>query len=542
MNSSWYLGKNVANAQTQYNITGATSYTLRSHQLKLGADYRRIATLNSPRAYDLFYYFVGTAGALFGRTSQTTIGAQETIAVFFDNLSLFAQDIWKATPRVTLTYGVRWEVNPAPSGSKPLYTFEGYENPRQIRLARAGTPLYETTHGNFAPRLGVAYLLDTAPGRETTLRASFGLFYDLGAGIISQAAAGFPYFRQRNFLDGTFFPLPEEAARPPEFSLKPPGHSIYAAERGLRLPVTYQWSLGLEQALGRSNAVSLAYVAAAGRRLLRQEYFVNPNDDFIYAYLLRNRAFSDFHSLQAQFQRRLARGVQALVSYTWGKSLDNASNDSASHVIALQLDPRNDRGPSEFDIRHTLSAAFTWNLPSPDGRLRPMLRDWSVDGVVAARTATPVDVTFYRDLGFGLYNFRPDIVPGLPLYLDDRNAGGGRKFNLDAFEIQGGVPGRQGTLGRNVLRGFPLRQLNLSVRREFPLIERARLQFRGEMFNIFNTPAFADPSGSLFSPQFGYSTRMLGRSLGRGGVNGGLNPLYQVGGPRSVQLALRIAF
>jgi hypothetical protein len=259
---------------------------------------------------------------------------------------------------------------------------------------------------------------------------------------------------------------------------------------------------------------------------------VNPNDDFIYAYLLTNRAFSDFHSMQAQFQRRLSPGVQALVSYTWAKSLDNASMDSASHLIAMQLDPRGDRGPSDFDIRHTLSAAVSWEMP------------WrfALDGVYLARTATPLDVMFARDLGFGLYNFRPDVGPGAPLYVDDPNSGGGRRYNFDAFEIQGGFPGRQGTLGRNVLRGFGLQQWNVTVRREYPFGEHARLQLRTEVFNALNHPSFADPVGSLFSPQFGYSTRMLGRSLGRGGVNGGLNPLYQIGGPRSVQLAVRVVF
>ena len=84
--------------------------------------------------------------------------------------------------------------------------------------------------------------------------------------------------------------------------------------------------------------------------------------------------------------------------------------------------------------------------------------------------------------------------------------------------------------------------MNLSIRREFPVIEKARLQFRAEMFNILNHPNFADPSGAMSSTSFGYSTQMLSRDLGQGGVNGGLNPLYQVGGPRSIQLALRIVF
>jgi hypothetical protein len=120
--------------------------------------------------------------------------------------------------------------------------------------------------------------------------------------------------------------------------------------------------------------------------------------------------------------------------------------------------------------------------------------------------------------------------------------GGGWRFNPAAFSIQQDYPGRQGTLGRNVLRGFPLSQLNLTARREFRIYESLKLQFRAEMFDILNHPSFADPTGSLYSPQYGVSTQMLVASLGRGGANGGLNTLYQVSGPRSIQLALRMVF
>jgi hypothetical protein len=540
INSSFYLGKNVQNAQQQYNAVDAVSFTTGTHQIKFGVDYRRIATLNSPRAYDLFAYFSG-AGPIGGHTSVTTIDAQEDITVYFSNISAFAQDTWKATPRLTLTYGVRWEFNPAPRGSKPFYTFTADDDPKTIAPAPEGTPLYQSTWKNFAPRLGAAYLLDSRAGRETTLRGGFGMFYDLGSGIISQAASGWPYYRTESFLNGTFFPLPDSQAAAPPFSLDPPYNSIYGAERGLTLPVTYQWNLTLERSLGRSNALSLGYVAAAGRNLLQQEYWVNPNANITYAYLLRNDAFSNFHSLQAQFQRRLSHDLQALVSYTYGKSLDNDSNDSSSHLIAAAINPQQDYGPSDFDIRQTLSAAFSYTLPKPEF-LKPVTRDWALDGVFIARTATPVDVNYSADIGYGVYTWRPDVVAGEPLYLADPNVAGGRRFNPDAFELPDTYPGRQGNLGRNVLRGFPIEQLNFTVRREFPLYERARLQFRAEMFNVLNHPSFADPSGALQSTQFGYSTQMLSQGLGRGGVNAGLNPLYQIGGPRSIQLALRVAF
>jgi hypothetical protein len=145
-------------------------------------------------------------------------------------------------------------------------------------------------------------------------------------------------------------------------------------------------------------------------------------------------------------------------------------------------------------------------------------------------------------VGFGLTSLRPDLVYGMPLYIANPNVPGGREFNFNAFAIPDSYPGRQGTFGRNELRGFPLSQLNLTLRREFALHENWKMQFRAEMFNATNHPAFGDPTGSLFSPQFGISTQSLSPSLGRGGVNGGLNPLYQIGGARSIQLALRLTF
>ncbi|MET0623346.1 MAG: TonB-dependent receptor, partial [Pyrinomonadaceae bacterium] len=156
-------------------------------------------------------------------------------------------------------------------------------------------------------------------------------------------------------------------------------------------------------------------------------------------------------------------------------------------------------------------------------------------------TATPVNViqttgVFIGDL---VEARRPDLVGGVRLYVEDPLAPGGRRLNPPAFSA---ASGRQGTLGRNALRGFGLSQLDLAVGRQFALSERTRLQLRAEVFNVSNHPNFGDPVGDLQSRLFGLSTQTLARSLGTGGINGGLSPLYQVGGPRSVQLALRLGF
>jgi hypothetical protein len=134
---------------------------------------------------------------------------------------------------------------------------------------------------------------------------------------------------------------------------------------------------------------------------------------------------------------------------------------------------------------------------------------------------------------------RPDLVEGVPLYIEDSSVAGGRRINRDAFIIPAG---RQGALRRNALRGFNFSQLDVAFRRQINLGERVNLQLRAEFFNVLNHPNFGDPVSDLNSNLFGQSIQMMGRSLGIGGVNGGLSPLYQIGGPRSIQLALKLQF
>jgi hypothetical protein len=303
-----------------------------------------------------------------------------------------------------------------------------------------------------------------------------------------------------------------------------------------------QWNVGFEQSLGSKRSLSASYVGAVGRRLLRLEMLVNPNPDFAQVFITRNKATSSYHALQLQFQRRLSRSLQSHLAYSWSHSIDNASNDSFPNPPSAIFDPRLDRASSDFDVRHSFAGAITYTIPTtPFGAFgKRLLRDWSVDGIVTARTAAPVDIFFPRDLGFGPFNFRPDLVPGIPHYLTDSSLPGGRAINRAAFVVP--QMSIQGNLGRNALRGFPLRQMDLALRRRFALTERMNLQFRMEIFNVFNRANFADPIGDLNSSLFGVSTAMFGKSLGSNVGSVGLNSIYQVGGPRTMQMSLKFQF
>lgn len=554
--TSWSIGPFQADTQRQVNLVDTLSIVSGAHQLKFGVDYRRLSPIFDRVNYTQQVFFDNLSAILASRASSAFVTAFDGPRIpIFDNLSIFGQDTWRIAPRLTLTYGMRWELNPPPkdaNGNDPL-TVTGFDNLATLALAPAGTPLYKTSFGNFAPRVGVAYQLSQRPGRETMLRGGFGLFYDLGSGPAASAfGVSFPYRRLKPVpgSNGIPFPLDNVSAAPLPFSLAPP----YSALSGIidpnfNLPLTYQWNVAVEQSLGANQTISASYVAAIGRRLPRQESIprVNLNPNFASILLTRSDATSDYHGLQMQYQRRLSRGLQTLASYTWSHSIDDVSSDSETETFISGSSATQRRGPSDFDVRHAFNAAVTYNIPAPfeSGFANALTRNFSVDTIFTARTATPVNV---RVVNFR--SLRPDLVSGVPLYIEDSSFPGGRRINRAAFVAPPTIPGgifRQGNLGRNALRGFGVWQMDFVVRRQFNLTERVNLQLRAEAFNIFNHPNFGDFGGpentnALNSPRFGESTVMLGRSLGGGGVAGGFNPLYQVGGPRSMQFALKIGF
>jgi hypothetical protein len=290
----------------------------------------------------------------------------------------------------------------------------------------------------------------------------------------------------------------------------------------------------------------LTYIGALGRELLRATALLNLNPDFSFVNLTNNTATSDYQALQVKFQRRLSHGLQALASYTFSHSIDNASTDAFADYLNTPGTigrPEIDRGNSDFDIRHGFTAGLTYAIPSPGWNkvARAALGDWSVDSFVLARSAPPVDLmgalTFAG--GIDLYP-RPNVVPNVPLELYGPQYPGGKIFNSAAFTEP--TAGQQGDFGRNVLRGFGATQFDVGLQRQFHITENVGLRFRAEFFNIFNHPNFGNPNNDLTSPLFGHSTQMLASSLGSGGANGGFNPLYQIGGPRSIQLALKLQF
>ncbi len=577
-NGSLFVGANVRNVQRQINIVDSVSMQRGSHSLKFGVDFRRLSPVFDPGAYFQDASFLDMPSAEAGNLFFSITESARGTTLLFHNLGTFAQDTWRVLPRLALTYGVRWDIDFAPSSinGPALNAVTGFNlsDLTNLALAPPGTPPYKTTYGNVAPRIGLAYQLNQNQSWQTVFRGGFGVFYDLASSEAGNALNGSYPFGALGFNFGGSFPLTPSAAAPPPITasnLASQG-TLYAFNPLLELPYALQWNAALEQGLGVQQTVTISYVGASGRRLLQTAIIPSPNASFANADLVSNTATSDYHALQIQFQRRLTHGLQVLASYAWSHSIDDGSAGSygnAANFAVPGLNANENRGPSDFDVRNAFSIGLTYDLPTPKSNeyLRAVVGKWSTENVIQAHSAVPVNVYYsqFNELLHASTLIRPDLT-GAPLYLFGAQCGqfyalpagvscpGGKGFNPNAFmspplDPQTQLPTRQGNLGRNGLRGFGLAQWDFAIHRDFPIRESLKLQFRAEMFNVLNHPNFGPPVGDLGSPaarnpQFGLSNQLLGQSLsgGTGQGAGAFSPLYQVGAPRSIQFALKLAF
>jgi len=554
---TYYDGDYGVNEQRQINFIDNLSVLEKSHQLKFGVDYRWLSVFSTPFGYNQLLDFLGVqcssppcpGYAVSGKSAVAAIFAYQSDTLIAKNLSLYVQDTWRITPRLTMTYGLRWDLNPPLKGkdlANQPFTVTGLDNPATIGLAPRGTPLYQTTYHNVAPRVGLAYQMVDKLKWRTVLRGGFGIFYDLGYGSLGGASYSFP-FEALKVIPGASLPLSPANAAPPQFTTGVPVNgTMDVAEPNLKLPRTYEWNIAVEQSLGNRQLLSLTYVGSAGHDLLRVTPLLNPNPNFPFIDVTSNTASSNYQGLQVKFERRLSQGLQLLSSYTWSHSIDNASTDAyATYLNTPNFigSPSIDRASSDFDIGHAFTSGLTYSLPTPGSNQlgRSVLGGWSVDSFAFARSATPVDVVaglVYTD-GVALHP-RPNVKPGVPIVLYSSSYPGGKIFNSAAFSAP--PIGQQGGFGRNVLRGFGAWQADVAIQRQFALTDKVGLRFRAELFNLFNHANFGPPDNVLTDALFGRSTQTLAGSLGSGGANGGVSPLYQIGGPRSIQLALKLVF
>jgi hypothetical protein len=506
------------------------------HDLRIGADYILLipSTLLGGTSV-VAAVSTGVEQLLHGDPLGLTYSDGKPI-IYRENISIgsaFAQDTFRISDRLSVLYGVRWDLAfPASTAASSAYLSEVgvWGGPGTPVTASSAVPAalnlrrWPMNYKDLAPRLGLAFRL---PALGLVFRAGGGIFHETALGSLVNPVNLSP-LNSWQFVPGNGRTATTAA-------------SFYsgAVPPPLTLPTVWQWRASLEHSIGGHSTASLAYAGAAGTRLLRLEGTVDPVSGILQQSFFSSDGWSRYAALEAQLRGNLTSSLSSLISYTWGHSIDNGSQVSAVYLKEPGDSAPLDRGSSDFDVRQNFNAALNYRVPAVfNGRGQSWCRNWALSSSLAARSGFPFDVTTEdRSIGLGFANTgRPDLAAGQPLWI--RGSG---LLNPNAFQAP--APGAaNGTLGRNVLNGPGLFQVDASLRRQFRLFEGASLEASVSAFNLFNRASFSNPEGYLGSPLFGQPLSMQSLMMGSGSPTNGLAPIFQAGGPRTVEIGFKISF
>ncbi len=534
---------------TSFSYANNTAYILGPHTLRFGGEFRRI-WVNVAES-DVIDYRWRTSGAATGApatylanlinnrvragdftilTEQPMLGARR----FF--LLPYLQDDIKARPNLTINAGIRYE----------YYSVGKEANGRGLVFDIAcggfcppGTDWYEADRNNFAPRFGAAWGLF---GGKTVIRGGYGLFYSPGQNDDINAAIDNVRTRATS---NAIVAFPFTPATLPFLPASPRG-----LQRDRRDTYAQNYSLAVVQELPGKLVLSVGYNGNQGRNLFNRGTLNLPTNNiaggprplanFGDVDTKENRGSSRFDALQVSLNRRASNGFTMGVQYMYSHGLSDFAGSGESGNPQNFLDFRSERASTDFDIRHTVTVNYLYELPFGKGRrflnsggiTNVLLGGWNLSGITVGRTGRPLTITFSGNPpnGDSFAPQRPNLVPGVSLYNRDRAIGsiqGVSWLNPAAFSIP--VAGQFGNAGRNIARGPGLFQVDLSLQKIFTIRERHRVEFRFEAFNLFNRAQFDNPDTILTNATFGVIQSPLSRDIGTGTA-------------RSLQFAFRYQF
>ena len=559
--------------QNSYDFSGSMTWVHGRHQLKFGGGYQYdqinvtqgIAT-NGFFVFSTFPISNSFASFLFGQPVFFLQGGGDfTRGLRGHAFNLYMQDTWRVTSRLTINYGLRYEV---PSPYTEVHNRQNLWIPGQqstvfptapaglLYSGDKGVPrgLIPTEWNGFAPRVGLAWDV-TGQGRWLVTSA-YGIFYDpyyTGQGGPLQTPISAPPYLQTPQISVPNFADPYNGQNPFNGSFAQP-MTLLTLNPNLRLPYAQDWNLNVQRAFGNDWLLEVGYIGTKGTKLPR---FIEANPAvYIPGASTQNNADqrrlfsgctitgtapctyssvgeiagianSTYNAMQASLHKRFSHGLSMLASYTFSKTLDDASTfnitGSASQSVAGEndlaqnpFDVRAEHGRSMFDARHRFVVSYQWNLPwfnHPQNWYGRVLGNWQVNGITTLMSNTPF--TVYDSSNPSLQGSAPEIsgfFSSRPNIVGNPNAGAcplsGAAvrtpqcwFNTGAF--QQAQTGQFGNVGRNTLNGPAFQQWDFSALKTIPIHESMNLQFRAEFFNIFNNVNFRLPDNDISSPNFG---------------------------------------
>ena len=550
-----------------YSLADAFSLKKGRHTLKFGFDLERLQensnyeseTFGFYEFQDMFtfandgpYY---TEAAVNPTTGQFTGSPRHFRQTWW---GAFAQDNWRVNRNLSVNLGLRYDVFGSPSETNGilanLILGSGTTLAQRVATATVGrvSQLFKTDYSNVAPRVGFAY--DPFGTGNTVIHGGFSIAYQppysnlyTNASRFDPPDTAFPFVFPLYYGGTISYGIPAVASPGFETGLSPAGGipgvriSVSGVQQNLKTAYTEQWFFGVQHRLFGQYAFTMDYVGTGGRDLYIRDDInrftgdrtslavgaVRFNPNFGGTTYVKNGPGSNYNGLNVQLQRQMRNGYSFAVNYTWSKALDYVSDPGlgdfsnvGTPLYTGTMDEQNlrlDYGPSDFDVRHKLSAYGTWILPNHFSNpfLRSAVGGWQFNGIVTLQSGRPFSVICTNVVtcdynGDGVGYDRPNI----PAF-GNTLTGLSRSDYINGIFTPADFPnpnagtslGKDGTLGRNTFRGPGYANVDASLFKTFTLPHETKLEFRAEAFNLFNRVNLYLPNANLSQTlNFGKST------------------------------------
>lgn len=539
-----FRSREVLNADT---LTGEFYFS--QNQTSNCAGISSGCAVNANTGFDVASFLLG-----YARRKARTFMTEDTIMERRPEWSVYLQDDFRVTPKLTLNMGLRWDMfvpwvedddrqsNFDPSTGQMVVASED----AVINGVHVGRYLQTYAKDDFGPRFGFAY--DLSGTGRTLIRGGFGVFWNWGVGGTSSSKTTNQPFLQTTDLiansGGTTLPLSTGFPPPPpvDASIPPGGSTRSSFDINYRDQYSMNWNINLQKQLGRDYMVELAYVGTRGRQLTSKTDLNQARNvvgvtsaDVNRPYIRQSPALRtvstaqsegelDYHAFLFKGVKRFSNGFSALVAYTFGKAIDLVSNNDGP-IFTNIFDPGYDRGPADYDVSHTLVASFIYELPFAR---KHMLGGWQVNGIGYYRSGLALTISQSGNMAStGITNNRPNLVDGKTGKAADPTID--QWFDPTAFS-RTEPTGTFGNIGRNTLRGPEIFNVDLSLVKNTK-IGPVDTEFRIEAFNVFNHPQFGPPARTFGNADFGRITASASPSCQTCGTS-----------ERQIQFGLKVRF
>jgi hypothetical protein len=513
---------------TSYVFADTLSHTSGRHAVRLGGEYRHFINDNFAEGTGSFNFpsvsafLAGTANAF-----NITLGERRNV-IDQRAASLFVQDRIAAGSRLSLELGLRYEWHVSPTERDNRFVVFDLHTASLLQVGVDVDEIYQQNNRNFEPRLGIVW--DIAGDGRTVARAAYAWAADEpGTTAVRDTAANPPHAT----------PLTAAGSIPISRAIdttRAAGLSPATVDPEFRNALVQSWNVNIQRELVADVAALVGYFGSRGTNLRISRNINQPiagprpftSLSLVSPILpgaplgniteVTSRGFSSYHALVMSATKRLSRGLQFAASYTWSKSLDTNSLNSSGFALQDSYDISNQYGLSDFDARHRFVLSATYVLPLIG---HPLLRGWQLAAIVQSQSGNPVNIVTSNSSLNGVPNtVRPDVT-GPVRVVGDVN----RWFDASVFV----AVDRFGNLGRNVVIGPPFHNTDLSVIKNLQPSAETRLQFRADVFDLFNYANFGPPGNIVGSPTFGKISRTR-FSTG------------EAGSSRQIQLAVKVWF